>query len=124
VEQCNDDAGISWPLMLAPFSVGLISMGKSDAVLEASETIYHQLQDAGIDVLWDERKERPGVKFKDFELIGLPFQIVVGDRGLNDGQVEAGWRKGDRCSVALTDIVSFVLSEIQSPTDQSTETEN
>lgn len=124
VEQCNDDAGISWPLMLAPFSVGLISMGKSEAVLEVSETIYQQLQDAGIDVLWDERKERPGVKFKDFELIGLPFQIVVGDRGLNDGQVEAGWRKGERRAVPIADIVSVVLSELQSFEPQSAEVEN
>jgi len=124
VEQCNDDAGISWPLTLAPFSVGLISMGKSDAVLEASEAIYHQLQDAGIDVLWDERKERPGVKFKDFELIGLPFQVVVGDRGLKDGQVELGWRKSDRRSVPMADIVPVVLSEIQSFELQSAETEN
>jgi len=113
VEQCNDDAGISWPLTLAPFSVGLISMGKSDAVLEASETIYSQLKEAGIDVLWDDRKERPGVKFKDFELIGLPFQIVIGDRGLNDGQAEAGWRKNERRSVPVADIVSVVLSELQ-----------
>ncbi len=113
VEQCNDDAGISWPLTLAPFSVGLISMGKSNAVLEASESIYSRLKEAGIDVLWDDRKERPGVKFKDFELIGLPFQIVVGDRGLNDGQVEAGWRKNERRPVPVADIVSVVMSELQ-----------
>jgi len=119
VEQCNDDSGITWPLDLAPFQLDLISMGKTDAVLEASASIYHQLTDAGIDVLWDERKERPGVKFKDAELIGIPFQIVVGDRGLNDGMVEIGWRKADRRSVALTDVVSVVLSELD-----STETEN
>ncbi|MDQ6996944.1 MAG: proline--tRNA ligase, partial [Mariprofundus sp.] len=113
VEQCNDDSGINWPLKLAPFQLDLISMGKTDAVLEASEKIYQQLLDAGIDVLWDDRKERPGVKFKDAELIGMPFQIVVGDRGLNDGVVEIGWRKADRRAVALADVVAAVLSELQ-----------
>jgi len=113
VEQCNDDSGITWPLTLAPFQLGLISMGKSDAVLEASEALYRQLQDAGVDVLWDERKERPGVKFKDFELIGLPFQVVIGDRGLDDGMVEIGWRKHDRRAVALGDVVAVILDELR-----------
>jgi len=113
VEQCNDDSGITWPLALAPFQLGLISMGKSEAVLDASEVLYHQLQDAGVDVLWDERKERPGVKFKDFELIGLPFQVVIGDRGLGDGMVEIGWRKQERRAVALCDVVSVILEELR-----------
>ncbi len=114
VEQRNDDSGIDWPLELAPFQLDLISMGKTDAVLEASATIYQQLLDAGIDVLWDERKERPGVKFKDAELIGMPFQIVVGDRGLNDGVVEIGWRKAERRAVALADVTTTVLAELRS----------
>jgi len=112
VEQCHDDSGINWPLNLAPFQLVLISMGKTDAVLAASEHIYQQLRDAGVDVLWDERQERPGVKFKDAELIGMPFQIVVGDRGLKTGVVETGWRKADRHSIALADVVSHVLSAL------------
>jgi len=112
VEQRNDASGLNWPLELAPFQLDLISMGKTESVLEASASIYHQLLDAGIDVLWDERKERPGVKFKDAELIGIPFQIVIGDRGLNDGVVEMGWRKADRRAVALGDVVSAVLAEL------------
>jgi len=119
VEQCNDESGIDWPLGLAPFQVDLISMGKTDAVLEASAAIYQQLVGAGIDVLWDERKERPGVKFKDAELIGIPFQIVIGDRGLNDGVVEIGWRKAERRAVALADVTISVLAELR-----ATETEN
>jgi len=113
VEQCNDDSGIAWPLALAPFSVALISMGKSEAVFNASEAMYQQLCDAGVKVLWDERKERPGVKFKDAELIGIPMQIVVGDRGLKEGIVEMGWRKGDRSEVAITDIVGVVVKQLK-----------
>jgi len=113
VEQRNDNSGIDWPLGLAPFQLVLISMGKSDAVLEASTAMYQQLRDAGIDVLWDERQERPGVKFKDAELIGIPFQIVIGDRGLNDGVVEIGWRKAERRAVALADVSTTVLAELR-----------
>ncbi|MDQ6970935.1 MAG: proline--tRNA ligase [Mariprofundus sp.] len=109
VEQCNDDSGIAWPQALAPFSVGLISMGKSEAVLQTSAQIYQALLDAGIEVLWDERNERPGVKFKDAELIGLPMQLVIGDRGLKAGVVEMGWRKGGRSEVAVGDVVAKVI---------------
>jgi len=119
VEQCNDEAGIIWPLALSPFQIGLISMGKSDAVREASQAIYRQLTDAGIEALWDERNERPGVKFKDFELIGLPFQIVVGDRGLKEDTVEIGWRQQQRRAVPVADVVNVVLTELH-----CTETKN
>jgi prolyl-tRNA synthetase len=108
VEQCHDDSGIAWPLSLAPFQAALISMSKSDAVLEASERLCIRLQNAGIEVLWDDRRERPGVKFKDAELIGLPLQIVVGDRGLDHGMVEVGLRQGERHEVALVDVIEQV----------------
>ncbi len=119
VEQCNDESGIAWPASLAPFAVGLISMGKSEEVMQASATIYQQLLDAGIEVLWDERKERPGVKFKDAELIGLPMQVVIGDRGLKAGNVEMGWRKGERHEIALADVVDSVLKQLNSKTGSS-----
>ncbi len=112
VEQCHDDAGIKWPLTLAPFQLSLISMGKSDAVREHAQQIYDQLVDAGIEVLWDDRNERPGVKFKDFELIGLPYQVVVGDRGLKEGVVEFGARGQERSAVALGELVGVVVSEL------------
>ncbi len=108
VEQCHDDSGIKWPLSLAPFQVVLISMGKSDAVLEASEKLYLSLQNAGIEVLWDDRKERPGVKFKDAELIGLPLQIVIGDRSLDQGMAEIGLRQDERHEVPLVDVIDQV----------------
>ena len=108
VEQCHDDSGIKWPLSLAPFQVALISMGKSDAVLEASEKLYVSLQNAGIEVLWDERKERPGVKFKDAELIGLPLQVVIGDRSLDQGMAEIGLRQDERHEVPIVDVIEQV----------------
>ena len=104
VEQCHDEAGIAWPVSLAPFQAVIVTMGNSDAVYEASEELYRQLQHDGIEVLWDERKERPGVKFKDAELIGLPVQIVIGDRGLEKGIAEVGIRQGDRHELALQDV--------------------
>ncbi|MDQ7010611.1 MAG: proline--tRNA ligase [Mariprofundaceae bacterium] len=94
VEQCHDDAGICWPPHLAPFHVSLISLGQNDAVMETSETLYRELCDSGLDVLWDERKERPGVKFRDAELMGMPVRVVVGDRGLEKGVVEIRGRRG------------------------------
>jgi len=112
VEQAHDDAGIAWPPALAPFHVGLISMGKSETVAETAERIYDQLIAAGIEVLWDDRNERPGVKFKDFELIGLPLQVVVGDRGVRDGVAEFGPRGGKREAVALDELVARVVATV------------
>jgi prolyl-tRNA synthetase len=103
VEQRHDEAGIAWPEGLAPFTVALISMGRSDAVIEASELLYGQLHDAGIETLWDERRERAGVKFKDAELLGMPVQVVVGERALKQGLVEVGLRRAGRHEVALSD---------------------
>jgi len=113
VEQSHDESGIAWPAELAPFAVGLISMGKSEEVLQASEEVYQQLLDAGVEVLWDERKERPGVKFKDAELIGLPMQVVIGDRGLKAGVAEMGWRKGERNEVAIADVVNVIIEQLK-----------
>jgi prolyl-tRNA synthetase len=110
VEQCNDENGISWPLNLAPFQVAIITMGKSDRGLEASEKIYHELLDAGIEVLWDDRKERPGVKFKDAELMGLPIHLIVGDRGLESGVVEIRRRNEDKEEVQLDQILPALQS--------------
>jgi len=110
VEQCNDENGIAWPAHLAPFQVAIITMGKSDSGLAASEKIYHELQDAGIEVLWDDRKERPGVKFKDAELMGLPVHVVVGDRGLENGIVEIRPRGDEKTEIAINAVLSSVQS--------------
>ncbi|OIQ01511.1 MAG: proline--tRNA ligase [Zetaproteobacteria bacterium CG06_land_8_20_14_3_00_59_53] len=110
VEQCNDENGIAWPLDMAPFHVALIGMGKGDEVEQACAGLYKDLQAAGFDVLWDERNERPGVKFKDAELLGLPLQLVVGDRGLKEGVVELGARGGDRRAVPLNETVAGIVA--------------
>jgi prolyl-tRNA synthetase len=96
IEQCHDDAGILWPEAIAPFQVALVPVnyGKSEAVREAADALYAELRAAGVDVLLDDRDERPGVKFADMELLGLPHRIVIGDRGLKDGAVEYQNRRG------------------------------
>jgi len=108
VEQCNDADGIAWPAHLAPFQVVIISMGKSDACMDVCEKLYHELKQADIETLWDERKERPGVKFKDAELMGLPIQIIIGDRGLENGVVEIRERGRDKQEVAQEAVLSSV----------------
>ncbi|PJA31677.1 MAG: proline--tRNA ligase, partial [Zetaproteobacteria bacterium CG_4_9_14_3_um_filter_53_7] len=113
VEQCNDASGIVWPANLAPFQISLITMGKSEEVIEASEKIYKQLQSAGVEVLWDDRKESPGVKFKDAELIGMPVQVVIADRGLKEGIAEFGVRGGDRQSVPVADVAAAAMAQLQ-----------
>jgi len=90
IEQNHDEKGISWPANLAPFQVALcpMNMHKSERLKVAAEQLYHDLQAAGIDVLFDDRKVRAGFMFSDMELIGIPHCIIVGDRGLDAGMVE------------------------------------
>ena len=90
IEQNHDERGIIWPDPIAPFQVVIVpmSMHKSYRVREAAEKIYQQLLDANIDVLFDDRKERPGVMFADMELVGIPHHIVIGERNLDNRQVE------------------------------------
>ncbi|HEV2720533.1 MAG TPA: proline--tRNA ligase [Thermoanaerobaculia bacterium] len=93
VEQSHDDDGIIWPMPIAPFSVVVTSLGKEESVRAAAEEVYRKLLDAGVDVLLDDRDERPGVKFKDADLIGFPLRIAVGAKSLANGQIEWSWRK-------------------------------
>ncbi|MDX1442234.1 MAG: proline--tRNA ligase [Gammaproteobacteria bacterium] len=115
IEQNHDDAGIIWPDALAPFQVALCPMNlqKSDTVREAVEKLYEELTAAGIDVLLDDRKVRPGVMFADMELVGIPHRVVVGDRGLKNGTVEYKHRKGgDAEEIALDDIVRVLKEKL------------
>lgn len=88
VEQHHDTKGIQWPLPIAPFQVHLLPFGSSHAVQETTTTLYIQLLSAGVEVLWDDRDERAGVKLNDADLIGAPYQLVVGEKGLSQGVVE------------------------------------
>jgi len=109
IEQNNDDRGIIWPDAIAPFQVAILPMNmhKSHRVQEVAETLYQQLRAAGIDVLFDDRKERPGVMFADMELIGIPHTIVIGERGLDNQVVEyKDRRSGDKQELAIDKVVA------------------
>jgi prolyl-tRNA synthetase len=93
VEQSHDDDGIIWPMPIAPFEVLITILGKEESVASAANDVYEKLRAAGIDVLLDDRDERPGVKFKDADLIGIPLRIAVGAKSLANGQIEWSWRK-------------------------------
>jgi len=111
VEQCHDEAGIVWPIHLAPFHVILISLGKSEAVIRVSQRMVRTLQADGLEVLWDDRSERPGVKFRDAELMGIPLQIVIGERGLASDKVDVAVRGGEKQETDLENAVSYVRAE-------------
>ncbi|WP_102796624.1 proline--tRNA ligase [Bowmanella denitrificans] len=111
IEQNHDKFGIIWPDAIAPFKVALIPMNmhKSHRIQEAAEAIYQQLKQAGIEVLFDDRKERPGVMFADMELMGIPHHIVVGERNLDDNQVEYKCRRsGEKQLLELDKVLSFI----------------
>lgn len=116
IEQCHDDRGIVWPEAIAPFSVVIIPMNmhKSEKVQATAEKLYADLQAAGIEVLFDDRKERPGVMFADAELIGIPHTIVIGERNLGNGEVEYKHRSGgDKEMVKVNKIIEFIQSRRQ-----------
>jgi prolyl-tRNA synthetase len=93
VETKHDENGIVWPMSLAPYEVLLCPLNVKEAsVMEATNQLYFELQAAKIDVLLDDRDQRPGVKFKDADLIGIPLRVVIGGRGLKEGQLELKWR--------------------------------
>ena len=111
IEQHHDEAGIIWPESLAPFTVAIVPMNahRSERVREASEALYQQLIAAGVDVLLDDRDLRPGHKFADLELIGIPHRIVVGDRGLDQDALEyKGRRDSAPTMVPTADIITFL----------------
>jgi prolyl-tRNA synthetase len=103
IEASHDDAGIIWPDPVAPFQVGLINLRAGDAAVDAAcADIYAKLQNAGVTVLYDDRDERPGPKFARMDLLGMPWQVIVGPRGLEKGQVEIKRRKtGERAEQSL-----------------------
>ncbi|OED41301.1 proline--tRNA ligase [Chromatiales bacterium (ex Bugula neritina AB1)] len=115
IEQNHDDRGIIWPLPIAPFQVVIvpINMRRSENLRSEAEKLYSELQAAGIDVLFDDRDNRPGVMFADMELIGIPLRVVISDKGLEKGVVEyKGRRDSDSTDVARVDILTFLQSKI------------
>ena len=115
IEQSHDDRGIIWPDAIAPFHVAILPMNmhKSYRVKEVAEKLYADLKAQGIDVIFDDRKERPGVMFADMELIGVPYTIVIGDRNLDTNQVEYKSRRSDdKQLVGLDNVVSFLKEKL------------
>ncbi|MEH6581000.1 MAG: proline--tRNA ligase [Halioglobus sp.] len=116
IEQNHDDRGIIWPPTMAPFQLAIVplNMQKSEQVARCAEDLYQQLRAAGVDVLLDDRNERPGVKFADMELTGIPHRIVIGDRALGEGNIEYKGRTDDESQlVPQGDIFEFIQAQLQ-----------
>ncbi|WP_241606208.1 proline--tRNA ligase [Rosenbergiella epipactidis] len=116
IEQNHDERGIIWPEAIAPFHVAILPMNmhKSFRVQELAEKLYEQLRSAGLDVILDDRKERPGVMFADMELIGVPHAIVIGDRNLDNNEIEyKNRRTGEKEMLSPEAIVERLLSQIK-----------
>ena len=116
IEACHDDAGIVWPVPVAPFEVGLVNLKAGDAAADgACASIFEQLASAGIEVLYDDTDERPGVKFATMDLIGLPYQVIVGPKGLKSGEVELKHRRsGERETLSPEAVVGRVVDLVRS----------
>lgn len=115
IEQNHDDNGIIWPDAIAPFQIALIPMNmhKSVRIEEATVQLYNQLTAAGFEVLFDDRKERPGVMFADIELMGIPHSIVIGERNLDNQQIEyKNRRSGEKQLLNLADVVSVMQQNL------------
>ncbi|MPY21235.1 proline--tRNA ligase [Shewanella sp. YLB-07] len=113
IEQNHDDRGIIWPKAIAPFTVGILPMNmhKSHRVKDIAEQLYQDLNDAGIEVLFDDRKERPGVMFADMELVGLPHVVVIGDRNIDNGVFEyKNRRTGEKQEIPFDQLLDFLKS--------------
>jgi prolyl-tRNA synthetase len=110
VETCHDDGGIIWPLSVAPYTVEIIPLNVTDEqVMTTANGIYDELTAAGVDVLMDDRDQRPGFKFKDADLIGIPVRIVIGGKGLKEGNAEVRLRtESDARKVPLDNAVGYV----------------
>ena len=115
IEQNHDKFGISLPNAIAPFQVAIVPMNmhKSVEVQQAAENLYRELTDLGVEVLFDDRKERPGVMFSDMELIGIPHTVVIGDRSMKEGNFEyKNRRTGEKEAIAMADILSHLKNQL------------
>ncbi|QTO19199.1 proline--tRNA ligase [Burkholderia seminalis] len=113
IEQNFDDKGIIWPESIAPFEVVLCPMGydRSEMVRETADKLYAELVAAGIDVILDDRGERPGVMFADWELIGVPHRLVIGERGLKEGKIEYQGRRDAEATLLPADAAAATVAE-------------
>ncbi|MFY8094072.1 MAG: proline--tRNA ligase [Niveispirillum sp.] len=112
IEASHDDAGIIWPDQVAPYKVALINLKADDEACRSTcDGLYTRLQDAGVDVIYDDRNERPGAKFADMDLIGIPWQLTIGPRGLKAGTVELKRRAtGEKLELPLEEALAKVMA--------------
>ncbi len=110
IEQNHDENGIIWPLPLAPFQVLVMALStKDEQVVEAAGRLYDELVELGVEAFYDDRDERPGVKFKDADLIGIPLRLVIGSKSLAEGNVEISLRRdGEKILVPLENALERV----------------
>ena len=115
IEQNHDAKGIIWPDAIAPFTVVIcpVGMDRSEAVKQAAESLYADLLAAGVDVMLDDRGERPGAMFADWELIGVPHRVTIGDKSLKEGQIEYQHRRDEAATkVPAGEIAAFVKGKL------------
>ena len=119
IEQGHDAKGMIWPVQIAPFHVHLLPVTNSELVKETTKSLYHSFTDAGIEVLWDDRHERAGVKFNDADLIGAPYHVTIGDKGLKNGMIEIKHRRtGEVVKIDPTRVLAYMneqLAQFQLP---------
>jgi prolyl-tRNA synthetase len=116
IEQNHDERGIAWPAAMAPFAVAIAPIGydRSDAVRACADRVHDELVEAGVEVLLDDRGERPGVMFADLELIGIPHRLTIGDRGLREGMIEYQARRDAAAAkVPVADVAGFIRQRIE-----------
>jgi prolyl-tRNA synthetase len=111
IEQCNDKDGIIWPLSVAPYTVLItpLAVAPDSPVMKLAEQLYAELTAKGVDVLLDDRDERPGVKFKDADLVGFPLRLGIGEKSLAKGEVELKRRGGELTPVKADEAVGKIL---------------
>ena len=116
IEACHDDNGIVWPVPVAPFEVGLINLKSGDAATDGvCDTLYQRLDNAGVEVLYDDTGERAGAKFASMDLIGLPYQLVIGPKGAAAGMAELKDRKtGEKQEIPIDSIADTLIDRIKS----------
>jgi prolyl-tRNA synthetase len=115
IEQNHDQRGIIWPEPIAPFKLAIIPIGyaRSAAVHRAADELYRELMADGVDVMLDDRDERPGVLLADVELVGIPHRVVIGERGLKDGKIEyQGRRDASPTTMSAADVPAFLREKL------------
>jgi prolyl-tRNA synthetase len=112
IEQNHDDDGITWPMALAPFHVVITTAGREPELAAAAETLEKELEARGIEVLYDDRDERPGAKFKDADLIGIPLRVTVGKRGLGEGKLELKKRRDKEATLVAQATIADELARL------------